>query len=180
MTAHPTKRAPCGREGGFTILEVMVAAVILLVGIVGVVSLFAIAVAENTAQGDLATRATEYSQDKMEQLLALSFTDGSTNTTVYPPANTGGTGLGGAMGASTTVGGVTPGSPVSGYADYLDTNGTLLSSSTGAFYSRQWSIAADSTGNLKTITVLTTVNRTPATPAAAPSTTLVCLKSNTQ
>jgi len=156
----------------------MVAVAILLVGIVGVMSLFTVAAGQNKSQGEIATRTTEYCQDKMEQLLALSFADGATNTTVYPPQTSGGTGLGGNMAVNTTVGGTDPASRVSGYLDYLDANGNLLTSSAGAFYVRLWSISTDSTGTLKTITVRTEAASAAGAGGMAPATTLVCIKSS--
>ena len=111
----------------------------------------------------------------MEQLLSLNkdnlisdgFNDGTTDTTVFPAAVNAldgttlctGTspyicGLGGVMAASSTVGSIPPAAPVTYFVDYLDINGNLLTSSTGAYYSRQWQVSTDSTGNLKTITVV--------------------------
>lgn len=101
--------------------------------------------------------------------MALSFSDVSSNTTVFPPTTTGGVGL--------TVGGSSSlSSPASGYSDYLDISGNLLSSSSGSYYERVWSVSVNAAGNLKTITV--TVGVTDATLVAAPTTTLVCLKTN--
>ncbi len=47
-----------------------------------------------------------------------------------------------------------PAAPVTYFVDYLDTNGNLLTSSTGAYYTRQWQVSLDSTSCLKTITVV--------------------------
>ncbi len=80
------------------------------------------------------------------------------------------------MGPSLTVGSVDPTAPVSKYVDYLDPNGNVLPSSTGSLFTRQWSIATDSTGSLKTVTVVA-IAYVPKGPFFAPSTTLVCLKS---
>src|SRR5262249_20926422 len=88
------------KQRGLSLIETMVAVLILLIGIVSVMSLFAVAMKQNTNQGDFATRTTEYCQDKMEQLLALSFSDSATDTTVYPPATSGGTGLGSGLAPS--------------------------------------------------------------------------------
>ena len=155
------------RSKGFTLLEVMVASLILLIGIVAVMQVFTVAVSQNRNHGELATRVTEYSQDKMEQLMGLAFTDASSNTTVRPMTATGGPGLG--------VGGsVVPGDKLVGYVDYLDEGGNVLPSSAGASYIRQWSISTDATGKMKTITVYTTT--TLARGGPAPSTTLVCYK----
>jgi len=181
-------RMPFGKKRGalgVTILETVVAASILMFGIVGVASLFAVSSGKNKGSGEIATRTTEYAQDKMEQLLALSFADGATDTTVFPSNPLGGTGLGGTMTANTTVGGITPTAPLTGYVDYLDVNGALLTVASGsngapanAFYTRQWTIATDSTGTLKTITVLVTARSASGGGGVIPSTPLVSYKTN--
>jgi hypothetical protein len=153
----------------------VIAIVVLLVGVVGLLGVFEIAIKKTKEQGDPATRTIQYSQDKVEQLMALTFNDGATDTTVYPPAAAGGTGLGGVMAGNQTVGSNNTSAPVNQYVDYLDQNGTLLTSSTGAIYTRAWSIATNAAGNLKTITVTTSA----AVPGAMKvSATLVCAKSN--
>ncbi|PYV18592.1 MAG: hypothetical protein DMG21_04460 [Acidobacteria bacterium] len=151
-----------GDECGLTLIETLIAVTILIVVASGLLILFTVVVAQNEAQGDLATRTTEYSQDKMELLITLAFND---------PA------LGGTMAASSTVGSVPPTAPVTNYVDYLDINGNVATSAT-AEYTRQWSISTDSTASLKTITVVVTslVSRGPQ--GKAPSTTVVCVKSN--
>ena len=165
----------------------MVAATILLTAATGLMSVFAVAFKTNRWQGDASTRTIEYAQDKMEALLGLSFGDSSSDTTQSPtctvysnPACTltapNNTGLGGAMAASTTVGGTNWQSPVSGYVDYLDSNGQQLTTSSGASYTRVWSIRTDSTGNLKMITVVAVAS--PKTALNPATTTLVCLKNN--
>ena len=164
-----TAKTRLSRESGVTLIESMLAAVILLVGVIAIMRLMAVAVGQNLSQGDVQTRVSEYCEDKMEQLMALSYTDVSSNTTVFPPTTTGGVGL--SVGGSSSLA-----SPASGYSDYLDISGNLLSSSTGAYYQRVWSISQNAGGNLKTITV--TVGITDNTLVAAPTTTLVCLKTN--
>ena len=161
-----TAKTRLSRESGVTLIETMIATVILLVGVIALMRLMAVAIGQNLSQGDVQTRVSEYCEDKMEQLMALSYSDVSSNTTVFPPTTTGGVGL--------TVGGSSSlASPVAGYSDYLDISGNLLSSSTGAYYQRAWSISQNVAGNLKTITV--TVGITDSTLVAAPTTTLVCL-----
>jgi hypothetical protein len=164
-------------QAGLSLPETLFATFILLVALSGVMSLFTVAASQTANQGEFATRTTEYALDKMEQLLALSFSDNTTNTTVYPPTPTGGTGLGASLSAGGSVGGVTLSSPVTGYVDYLDFNGNLLTSSSGWFYKRQWSIALNSAGTLKTITVIATASLSVGGGNAV-STTLVCYKSN--
>ncbi|MBV8206014.1 MAG: hypothetical protein JO041_04415 [Acidobacteria bacterium] len=169
-----------GAERGVTLLETMMAASVLLVVVAGVAGVFAYAAGQNKGQGEISTRTTEYAGDKMEQLMALSFNDGQTNTTVYPSQSTGGAGLGGTMAASASVGGTNPASPVANYVDYLDASGNVLNSSTGAFYTRLWSIATDSTATLKTITVVVQAAGTGGGAGLKPTTTLVCQKTNYQ
>lgn len=164
-------------ESGVTLIETMIAIIVLSVGVVGLMGVFSFVRGQTVAQGDWATRTTEYCQDKMESLMALSFTDGATDTTVYPPAPAGGTGLGGNMAANTTVGSSNTSAPVNQYVDYLDQNGTLTGP-TGAMYTRAWSIATGPSTNLKTITVTTTSLATQGGMGTAPTTTLVCVKSN--
>jgi prepilin-type N-terminal cleavage/methylation domain-containing protein len=135
-------------ETGFTLLEVLIASAILAVVAVGVLGLFSVAVLRNSSAGDHGTRVTEYGQDKMEQLMALSFSDTASDTTTYPTAATGGNGLtaGGNMSVTT---------PASGYVDYINYNGTPSASSSHAAYIRLWQISDDISGSptLKTITV---------------------------
>ncbi len=185
MSAHKhklqRKQIVRARERGSSLVEMMIASLVLLMGIVPLAGVFSVAVATNSGRGDIATRTTLNAQDKMEQLLALSFADGSSNTTVYPTDTTGGaggTGLGGVMAGSLTVGGVNPAAPVASYVDYLTFQGVLQTTAPGAMYRRQWSISTDATGNLKTITVLVTVVAWTGQ-GSPPSTTLVCMKSNT-
>jgi len=164
-------------ERGVTLIETMIALLILMIGVMGVMGVLSLAVTQNWNQGDRSTRTTEYAQDKMEQLLALSFTDSASNTAVYPTASTGGTGLGGVMAGNATVGGVTAGSPVTQYVDYIDSSGNLQTTSTGALYIRQWRISTNASGNLKTVTVVVRALISSTNGATAPSTTLVSMKS---
>jgi len=170
-------RKRAARSRGVSILEAMVAMFILMFGIVSVASLFGIAAGKNKGHGEIATRTTEYCQDKMEQLMNLGFTDGATDTTVFPSNPLGGTGLGGTMAANSTVGSVDPTNPLAGYVDYLDDKGNLLTrNAANGFYTRQWSIATDSTGNLKTVSVITLAASGGGDRGTAPSTQLVSRK----
>ncbi len=74
------------RERGMSLLETLVAASVMLIGITGVMALFMVVAATNQGQGTQATRCTEYAQDKMEQLMALNFEDAASNTAVIPVA----------------------------------------------------------------------------------------------
>lgn len=183
-------------ERGSTLIETMVAIAILLIVVAGLMPVFVVGVQTTNQQADLATRTTEYAQDKMEQLLTLStinltsdgFNDGTTDTTVFPSVTDGSTGctgsgantcgLGGTMAASTTVGSVPPAAAVKYFADYLDLNGNLLTSSTGAYYTRRWKVTTDSTATLKTITIVATAVQGAGVKGLAPSSTLVSVKSS--
>jgi hypothetical protein len=173
-------RSKANSQSGVTIIETVVAVALLLVVVVGLLPVFTFGFQVTEQQGDIQTRTSEYAQDKMESLMNLSFTDSASNTasTTFPPPSSGGTGLGGSMAVSTTIGSVYPAASVASYTDYLDFNGTALgATSTGAFYQRQWSITTDSTGNLKTITVSAVSLQKAGIKGLAPSATLVCVKS---
>jgi type II secretory pathway pseudopilin PulG len=165
-------------ERGVTLIETMVASMILIIAVAGILPVFTLGFQTTEQAGNLATRTTEYAQDKMESLIKLDFNDGTTDTTVFPPNATGGTGLGGTMAASSTVGSVPPAAVVSQYVDYLDFNDNLLTSSTGAYYTRQWKISTDSTATLKTINVVVTSLHAAGIKGLSPSTTLVSIKSS--
>ena len=132
----------------------MVATALLLVVIGGLGSMGVLGMMTTENQGHLAARTTEYAQDKMEQLLVLAWGDTTSDTRVFPSINTGGTGL--AVGGSSN-----PDTPVAGYADYLDSRGTLVAGVAGAppvnwYYKRVWAVSIPAT-NLKQIAVTVTV-----------------------
>jgi prepilin-type N-terminal cleavage/methylation domain-containing protein len=147
-------------QQGFTMLEVLIAVTILAVVCSGLLGVYSMVVALNGSQGEIATRATQYCQDKMEQLMALNFTD---------------SGLGGSMAASSTVGSTT--TATTGYVDYFDADGNSPPV-TGTFYTRMWSVSTDSTAKMKTITVVTTAATAAGGGGRAPSITLVCMKTS--
>lgn len=155
-------------EAGLTLIETMVAAVVLLVGVVAMMGVFGVAVSQNQGQGVLAVQTATYCQNKIQQLAVLKFTDSASDTTVWPTAPTGGQGLCGALAPSTTCGGINPAAPVSGFVDYLDAEGNRLGSSAGALFIRQWQISMDAAGTMKTITVFTrAVGPSPPPPPTA-------------
>jgi prepilin-type N-terminal cleavage/methylation domain-containing protein len=165
---------------GMSLLETMISVAILLVALAAIMSLFTVAVSQNANQGEFATRATEYAQDKMEQLLALAYGDGNTNTAVYPTTPTGGTGLGGlSISVGNFVGSVDTNAPVTNYTDYLDGSGNLLPlGNTGSwFYKRQWRIDQVQPG-MKRLSVIAIVRAQAGGGTILPSTTLVSLKAN--
>lgn len=137
-------------QAGMTMVETMVALAILVIVATGVMGIAVLAVTTTENQGHLAARTTEYAQDKMEQLLALAFCDGpspvGTDTTVFPAAVSGGTGLGGCNNAMTpptplTGGSLSTTAPAAGYVDYLDASGNLVASSANWQYTRVWQIS---------------------------------------
>jgi hypothetical protein len=147
-----------GGETGTSLMEVMIASAILVTLMAGLMSMMALAIKTTENQGHLAARTTEYAQDKMEQLLALAFTDGVSDTRTFPATGSGGSGL--AIGGSIDVD-----NPVALYVDYLDENGNLLTSSgttapSGWFYKRVWKVEyMTGSTTLKKITVATSTSR---------------------
>lgn len=150
-------------QAGTSLIEVSIALAVLLITSVGIMGLCAIAMTTTENQGHLMARAAEYSQDKMEQLLSLAYTDAVSNTATSPTSDSGGTGL--AVGGSSN-----PDAPATGYVDYLDSNGNPLpigvSAPTNWYYIRVWAISyaagAPSYGGLTTLkqaTVTTKVRR---------------------
>src|SRR6266852_1220260 len=156
-------------QSGMSLLETMIAVAVLLIVTAGIMSMAMVATSTTENQGHLAARATEYAQDKMEQLISLAYGDGDppatsgTDTTVFPacgpsttPSCTTGTGL--------HVGGSSdPNAPAAGYVDYLDQSGNPLAVAGGAapatwYYIRVWQISTPAgTTNLKQITIASKV-----------------------
>jgi hypothetical protein len=181
LLSRRSRRAPRSRpldrlraQDGVTLIETVVATGILLIAMSGLVSVAFVATTTTENQGHLSARTTEYAQDKMEQLLALTYGDVSSDTTVFPATNAGGTGL--AVG-----GGVPPAAVVNGYADYLDVNGNLLGGGVNAppswYYKRTWKVELPAgTVNLKQITVTTSVAWSMGK-TALPISTVTALKS---
>jgi prepilin-type N-terminal cleavage/methylation domain-containing protein len=135
---------------GFSLIEVMVALMVLLVVTAGVLPLTLVATKTAENQGHLMSRTTEYAQDKLEQLLALAYGDTLSDTRVFPATDAGGTGL--AEGGNSD-----PDAPVASYVDYLDIDGTLIAAGDDEapanwFYKRVWEIEVPS-DNVKRVTV---------------------------
>jgi hypothetical protein len=149
MGAAMTRQTPRG-ETGFSLIETVMALSLLLVVALGLLPLGIIATTTTENQGHLMARTTEYAQDKIEQLMALSYGDSTSDTRVFPATDTDGSGL--------TIGGsVDPAAPVELYVDYLDLNGTLIPTEgtevpEGWFYKRVWEVSSPS-ANLKRIEV---------------------------
>ena len=145
-------------EQGTSLMEVMIASAILVTLMAGLMSMMGLAIKTTENQGHLAARTTEYAQDKMEQLLALAFTDSVSDTRSFPATSSGGSGL--ANGGSIDVN-----NPAALYVDYLDESGNLLAASgttppSGWFYKRVWKIEyVTGSTTLKKITVASTTSR---------------------
>lgn len=173
---------------GFSLLETMVGMLILLVVSAGVMPLSVVALRLSERQGHLVPRASEYAQDKLEQLMALSFGDAVTDTRTFPAAAVGGSGL-------TPGGSVDPAAPVFLYVDYLSGDGVLIDSPDGTppedwFYQRLWRVeevgAADVTNCpvavaasqicLKRVTVTSLVRQAAGGGGALPRVTVAVLK----
>ena len=71
-------------ENGFGLVETMMALTVLLVVALGILPLGIIATTTTENQGHLSARTTEYAQDKLEQLLALSYGDTTSDTREFP------------------------------------------------------------------------------------------------
>jgi hypothetical protein len=173
MTHEDRDPARLRPDAGLSLLEVVIAMGILLVLALGLLPLGVIAVSTTENEGHLVARTTEYAQDKMEQLMALSFSDSTSDTTYFPAPDSGGTGM--AEGGS-----VDPAAPVDGYVDWLAYDGELLHGGVEApsdwFYQRLWEITPVAAG-LKQIKVVATV-RAATGGEVVPKSTVVVLKTN--
>jgi hypothetical protein len=172
-------------EAGISLIETMVALGILMIISLGILSMAMVSMTTTENQGHLAARTTEYAQDKMEQLLGLSFSDGQaggagtgTDTTSIDTTNntytlgTGGNGL--IAGGSLTT-------RTDGYVDYLDASGNPLGGGStmpaNTFYIRTWQIT-DTSSTLKAISVRVAAVAGVNTISAAPTSTVTALKSS--
>lgn len=141
MTTWRARVARLASEEGTTLIETAIASGILLVTLAGLMSMGTIATMHTENQGHLGPRTTEYGQDKMEQLLALAYGDGSSNTVVFPATTGGGTGL--LIGGSSNTA-----APANNYVDWLAQDGSLLGGGAAApatwFYERVWQVTCAS------------------------------------
>src|SRR5207249_1882405 len=138
-------------EGGIGLIETLLAMLILTVGMAATLSLFALSMSGSHEQGNVGSRTTTYAEAKMEEILAVPYSNTTMNTAVWPTGAMGGIGL-------ANGGGVDPANPVTNpvCVDYLNFQGTRVASTEDWFFIRQWLIQTDGTGNLKTITVRVT------------------------
>jgi Tfp pilus assembly protein PilV len=153
-------------QSGMTMVESMIAILILLSGLLAMAQVMVVSVMASKTFGRDAGKTTAAAHDKMEELTGLPFADTTTNVTVAPPYSSNGAGL-------TAGGDIDPGTQVEGYVDYLDHAG-LRTSSADAAYTRQWEIIDEST-HLKKIIVSVRSNQS-FQYGTAPSTVLVTQK----
>jgi type II secretory pathway pseudopilin PulG len=132
-------------EAGFSLMETLVATLLLSVSLVSIAQLFVVSTRANL-MAKTTTATAIMAQQKMEQLRSLTWgfdgggapiSDFMTNTAVNPPAAGGGTGLSASPGNTLRAN-------TAGYVDYLDANGQALGGGAdppaGALYVRRWSI----------------------------------------
>ena len=138
-------RSSASGESGFSLIEVLIATLILAIALVSLAQLFALSTKSN-----MGARNTTYTavlaQQKLEELrsltwgfdtLGLPISDTASNTAVSPETPGGGTGLApspaGSLGANTD-----------GYVDYVGQFGTKLGGGAtppaGTVYVRRWSV----------------------------------------
>jgi prepilin-type N-terminal cleavage/methylation domain-containing protein len=153
-------------ENGMTLIESLMAILILLVGLLGMAQVLAFSVVASKTYGRDAGKASVAARDKMEELTGLQFSDATTNVTVNPPFPTNGVGL-------TAGGSIYPADPVAGYTDRLNAAGARITSGQPN-YTRQWQIINES-ANVKRIIVSVTSNRS-FDYGTAPSTIVVTQK----
>ena len=163
-------------QRGFSLIETMIALGILAVVAAGVLPLGIIAAKSTENYGHLNARTTEYAQDKIEQLMALTYGDAATDTRTFPAGVAGGSGL--ALGGS-----IDTAAPAALYVDYLDVDGNVLAAGAGGapanwYYIRAWQIT-QVRANLKQITVVSRVNALSlGGPGLVPQSTVSILKTN--
>lgn len=158
-------------ESGLTLVETLIAILILTVGLLSLAQVLAYTLAASKTHGRDSSKATASAHDKMEELTNLQFDDTTTNITVNIPYTNDGVGL-------TAGGSIPPAAPVAGYVDYLNVSGfrTTLGN---ALYTRQWQIIDDgSVTDLKRIIVTVTSDKSFRV-GTRPSTTLVTEKTPT-
>ncbi len=169
-------------QGGFTMIEMLIAAAVFFIGITGLMALATVAIAKTSGHGDQGTKTVEYAQDKMEQILALGYssTQGIDTTTDLTQSSLNNrvqsTGVGLTANPSCVFT-----TPSSCYVDYISFAGTASNSSANAAYMREWRIVDDAAAASKSITVyvvaLSGADYSAGRAMLSPSTTLVAVKS---
>lgn len=171
-------------DRGATLIETMIAILVAFIAMAGIGAAVFRASVTNKNQGTEQARLTVLGQEKMEELLRLSYGDLSTNTTLI--SDTGWAKGLTAGGGTNMLSSVTPSTECAaatsqGYVDFLDKNsvpvqGTCASALAAYSYQRRWLIA-DLWGNPLPTTITVgngtnagpfsgTVTRTPIEPKA--------------
>jgi prepilin-type N-terminal cleavage/methylation domain-containing protein len=119
-------RKKSSAESGFTLVESLIAILILTTGLLSLAQVLTFTVMASKTYGQDAAKITAAAQDKMEELTNLDFTDTTTNLTVDPPYTTDGVGL-------TEGGSIPPTTPATGYVDYLDASGARTTADNAVF-----------------------------------------------
>lgn len=147
-------------ESGMTLVESMMAILILLVGLLAMAQVLAFSVVASKNYGRDAGKTTVSARNKMEELTGLQFTTSGTA-------------------AGLTAGGsIYPSSPVTGYVEYINQAGSAITTtSPDVTYVRQWQIS-DTNANTKQIMVSVSVNNSKRRLkyGETPSTTMVTVK----
>jgi type IV pilus assembly protein PilV len=86
ITSAETQMGKLKNEGGFTLIEVLVAITIFAVGLLAVAAMQNSAILMNSTAGKL-TNLSTWGMDKIEELSALSYTDPWLETAGNPPGN---------------------------------------------------------------------------------------------
>jgi Tfp pilus assembly protein PilW len=140
-----SQRSNVAAEHGTTLVEVLIATVVLLTGVFAMAQMFLLSTKNNiTSRSD--TLATVLAEQKLEQLRSLAYgfdmaglpvSDINTDTSVSPPAADGGTGLQPSPAAALQENTV-------GFVDYVDRNGAIVGNGAAApgsaWYTRRWSV----------------------------------------
>jgi type II secretory pathway pseudopilin PulG len=145
--SHPPRpfASRAAGDGGFSLVEVLVATVVLTTGLIAVAQMFVMSTQKNMDARRVTTTSV-LAQQKIEQLRGLAWgfdefglpvSDFSTNIAVTPPVPAGGVGVQASPGNTLTMS--TP-----GYVDYLDAYGAWVGTGAappnGAIYVRRWSV----------------------------------------
>lgn len=150
-------------DRGVSLVETMIAVLVAFIAMSSVGAVIFSAMVANKNQGTETTRMTGLAQEKIEQLVRLSYTDATTNTTLITDA---GWAIGLTPNSLTDLTQLSDcpgaGSNNIGYVDFLNNNGQPLAGAcataiAGGFgYVRRWKITTVSAGppGLKQISVV--------------------------